>query len=43
MNKRKRSANPETIFETEKRLKQQAKEISENHKDIKPIKYLLKK
>lgn len=32
----------ETIFETEHRLKQVAKELAENHKSTKPIKYLLK-
>lgn len=32
----------ETIEETNQRLKQEAKNISENHVDVKPIKYLLK-
>ena len=33
----------ETIFEEEKRLKKEAKQLAENHKDTKPIKYDLKK
>ncbi len=34
--------NPtKSIFEHEKELKEQAKEIAKNHKDIKPIKYIL--
>lgn len=33
----------ETIFEMEKRLKEEAKELSEKHKDVKPIKYDLKR
>ncbi len=33
----------ENIFEQEKRLKKEAKEIAEKHKDIKPIKYDLKR
>jgi len=32
----------ETIFEMEHRLKQEAKEISKNHVDVKPIKYLIR-
>lgn len=43
MNKRKKSAKPETIFEQEKRLREEAKELAENHKDVKPIKYDLKR
>jgi hypothetical protein len=33
---------PETIFEQEYRLKQEAKILAEKHKDKKPVKYLLK-
>jgi hypothetical protein len=33
----------ENIFEQEKRLKKEAKELAEKHKDTKPIKYDLKK
>ena len=33
----------ENIFEQEKRLKKEAKEIAEKHKDTKPIKYDLKR
>jgi len=40
MNKRKN--NPESIFEMEARLKIEAKKLSKEHIDIKPIKYLLK-
>lgn len=32
----------ETIFETEHRLRKEAKELAKNHVDKKPIKYLLK-
>ncbi len=32
----------ESIFEMEKRLKQEAKKLAELHKDKKPTKYLLK-
>jgi hypothetical protein len=32
----------ETIFEMEKRQKKKAKELAKQHKDTKPIKYLLK-
>jgi len=32
----------ETIFEMEHRLKQEAKELAKKHRDVKPIKYLLK-
>lgn len=32
----------ETIWEQDKRLKKEAKEIAEKHKDIKPTKYDLK-
>lgn len=32
----------ETIFEMEHRLKQEAKDISKNHVDVKPIIYKLK-
>lgn len=32
----------ETIFETEYRLRQEAKELSKKHVDVKPIKYILK-
>ena len=32
----------ETIFETDHRLRQEAKELARKHKDVKPIKYLLK-
>lgn len=32
----------ETIFENDYRLRQEAKELARNHKDTKPIKYLLK-
>lgn len=43
MNKRKKSAKPETIFEQEKRLRELAKELVKEHKDVKPIKYDLKR
>jgi hypothetical protein len=33
----------ENIFEQEKRLKKEAKELVKKHKDIKPIKYDLKR
>lgn len=33
----------ETIFETEHRLKREAKDIAENFKHVKPVKYLLKR
>lgn len=33
----------ETIWEQEKRLKEEAKELAEKHKDVKPIKYDLKR
>jgi hypothetical protein len=33
----------ESIFEQEKRLKKEAKELAKKHKDTKPIKYDLKK
>jgi acyl-[acyl carrier protein]--UDP-N-acetylglucosamine O-acyltransferase len=33
----------ENIFEQEKRLKKEAKELVEKHKDVKPIKYDLKR
>lgn len=39
---RKPTAKKESIFETELRLKQEAKELAKNYRDIKPIKYLLK-
>ena len=32
----------ESILESEHRLKEEAKELARNHKDVKPIKYLLK-
>ena len=32
----------ESIWEAEYRLKEEAKELARNHKDVKPIKYLLK-
>lgn len=41
-NKRKKTANGKSIFEIEKELKAKAKYLAENHKDQKPIKYLLK-
>lgn len=43
MNKRKKSAKRETIFDQEKRLREEAKELAEKHKDVKPIKYDLKR
>lgn len=43
MNKRKKSAKRETIFEQEKRLREEAKELVKEHKDVKPIKYDLKR
>ena len=43
MNKRKKSAKRETIFEQEKRLREEAKKLAEKHKDVKPIKYDLKR
>lgn len=33
----------ESIFDHEKRLKKEAKELAEKHKDLKPVKYDLKK
>ena len=33
----------ESIFEYEYRLKQEAKELAKKNKDIKPVKYLLKR
>jgi hypothetical protein len=41
--RRKPSANVETIFEAEARLKKEAAVIAKNHVHTKPIKYLLKK
>jgi hypothetical protein len=32
----------ESIFENDYRLRQEAKQLAKNHKDTKPIKYLLK-
>ena len=32
----------ESIWESEHRLKEEAKELARNHKDVKPIKYSLK-
>lgn len=32
----------ESIWGSEHRLKEEAKELARNHKDVKPIKYLLK-
>ena len=32
----------ESIWESEHRLRQEAKELAKNHKYVKPIKYLLK-
>lgn len=43
MSKRKQIEKQETIFEQEKRLKREAKELAAKHKDLKPIKYDLKK
>lgn len=43
MNKRKRTDKQESIFDQEKRLKKEAKELAEKHKDVKPIKYDLKR
>ena len=40
--RKKPTTKMESIFETEARLKKEAIEISKNHKDVKPIKYLLK-
>lgn len=42
LNKKRKKPQRETIFEIEARLKAEAKQLSENHKDVKPIKYLLK-
>lgn len=33
----------ETIFDQEKRLRELAKELAKEHKDVKPIKYDLKR
>lgn len=33
----------ESIWEQDKRLKKEAKELAEKHKDVKPIKYDLKR
>ena len=38
----KRTNKYESIFEMEARLKVEAKKLSKEHQDIKPIKYLLK-
>lgn len=38
----KRTNKYESIFEMEARLKVEAKKLSKEHKDVKPIKYLLK-
>ena len=38
----KRTNKYETIFEMEARLKNEAKELAEKFKDIKPVKYDLK-
>ena len=35
-------SNQETIFEMERRLRQEAKELTKKHVDIKPVKYILK-
>lgn len=43
MNKIKRTDKQESIFDQEKRLKKEAKELAEKHKDVKPIKYDLKR
>lgn len=43
MKKRKRTDKQESIFDQEKRLKKEAKELAEKHKDVKPIKYDLKR
>lgn len=40
--KRRPLEKSETIFETNARLRQEAIELAKNHKDKKPIKYLLK-
>ena len=41
--KRKRPADKsESIFDEDKRLRKEAIELAKNHKDVKPIKYLLK-
>jgi hypothetical protein len=41
-NQKRKKPPSETIFETEARLKAEAAELAKNHKDVKPIKYLLK-
>lgn len=38
----KKTNKHETIFEIEYRLKQEDKDLSKNHVDVKPIKYLIK-
>ena len=40
--KKKPNEKFESIWETQHRLRQEAKELAKNHIDIKPIKYLLK-
>lgn len=42
INKKRKKPVSETIFETEARLKAEAAKLAKNHKDVKPIKYLLK-
>ena len=42
MKKRNPLEKSETIFETEHRLKEEAKQLAEKFKNIKPTKYLLK-
>lgn len=41
-NQKRKKPPEETIFEMEARLKKQAREIAENFKHTKPVKYLLK-
>lgn len=40
--KKKPIEKTESIWESEYRMKQEAKDISKNHIDVKPIKYLIK-
>lgn len=42
INKKRKKPQTETIFEAEARLKAEAVALSKKHKDVKPIKYLLK-
>jgi hypothetical protein len=42
LKKRRPVLKTESIFETDARLRKEAIQLAANHKDIKPVKYLLK-